>query len=940
MMSKNLKFWAFLGWSALFGMAVFNGCASNPPEVPVSLEIPEEEAEDVWTLLSRGEGDKARPFFMGQVDVNAVDGSGRTPLHLAAENRDPALAAFFISLGAKVNALDGEGRTPLDISSEQLDSSTAKVLVRAGGDIHHPIKGQNSPAIIAVRKGGDFLRALLDPASVETTDGRGRNILHLASVAGRADSIALILENTKSLNQRDNEGKNALDLALERPDSDAHAQAAERLILAGAWSENPLYTYFAPAVRSSNYNIRSADGMAPLHYMAREGYSGYIAFLLEKNADVNIKNASGAAPLHEAARAGNVRIMEMLLDRGAEVNTQDAKGNSVLHIAIPSASYHEALNLFLARGANPNLRDEHGESALHVAVILNRSPESAETLLSGGADVSIRNIEGKTPLYLAVQEERINYIPLLLSWKSDIFAADNNGITPFEKALLEKPGVLPSLITNETVLQSDSAGNTILHIAISRRTDTEIVGLILDKNVPVNARNKEGDTGLHLAVRLKEQKSGELLLFRGADIFAPNAKGESPLYLSFPGAGGNASNLRRWMLTPQTLSARDGLGNTALHYAAQWQADPWIPLLIQLGSKTEASNATGETPLFTAVKYNAPSTIKTLLSSGADLHDRDSLGNTCLHAAVRWNALNAAEALIDLGIDIDAHALNGKTALHESIRLGINDIETLLISRGADIEILDADGNTPFMEAVLAGFPAAMERLVEKGADPNVRNFRGDTPLHLAAAMERNDMANLLLAWGLSIHAKNAQGRTPFQNALVSSPRMVKTLLTKDRLSSPDDNGSSPLHIAVKEKAPLIMLKTILEMGARTSSIDAEGRTPLRLAVDMKEWEAAKMLTEAGSDVFLAARDGKNPAEMALDCGDEGVRSLFSGKAINTRDTSGNTVLHYAAQGGNANAIEQLIKLGANKDIKNIASESPADIARRWRHPEAAALLY
>jgi ankyrin repeat protein len=168
---------------------------------------------------------------------------------------------------------------------------------------------------------------------------------------------------------------------------------------------------------------------------------------------------------------------------------------------------------------------------------------------------------------------------------------------------------------------------------------------------------------------------------------------------------------------------------------------------------------------------------------------------------------------------------------------------------------------------------------------------------------------------------------------------MVRTLLTKDRLSSPDDNGSSPLHIAVGEKAPIIILRTILEMGARTSSIDAEGRTPLRLAVDMGEWEAAKILTESGSDVFLAAKDGKTPAEIALSSGDEGVSALFSGKAINAKDASGNTVLHYAAQGGNPGTIKALMKLGANKEIKNIASESPVDIAQRWHHPEAAALL-
>jgi ankyrin repeat protein len=800
--------------------------------------------------------------------------------------------------------------------------------------------GQNSPAIIGVRNGGDFLEALLGPASVETTDARGRNILHLASEAGRAASVDLILKSTKSLNQKDNEGKSALDLALERGDSISHAQAAERLILAGAWSENPLYTYFAPAVRSSNYNIRGADGMVPLHYMARERQAGYIDFLLEKDADVNIKNASGASPLHEAARSGNVKIMKALLDRGADVNTQDAKGNSVLHIAMPARSHREALSLFLANGANPNLRDEYGESALHIAVILNQSPEIVRLLLAGGADVSLRNSDGKTPLYLAVQEERGRHIPLLLSGKSDVFAADNNGITPFEKALLEKPALLPSLITNATVLQNDNEGNTILHIAIKRRAETEIIGIILDKKAAVNARNKAGDTSLHLAVRLNEQKPGELLLSRGADIFAPNTKGESSLYLSFSQDGGRSLNVRRWMFTSHTLSARDSLGNTALHYAAQWQFDAWIPMLVQMGSDTEAANGMGETPLFTAVRYNAPSTIKALVSSGADLHDRDSLGNTCLLAAVHWNAFEAASALIELGIDINAHALNGKTALHESVRLDINEIEGLLISRGADTEVRDTDGNTPFMEAVLAESPAAMERLVEKGADPNVRNFRGDTPLHLVSATGRSDMANLLLNWGLSIHAKNAQGRTPFLNALVSSARMVRTLLTKDRLSSPDDNGSSPLHIAVQAKAPVVMLETILAMGAKASSIDAEGRTPLRLAADMRDWEAARMLVASGSDVFLVAKDGKTPAEVALSSGEEGIQALFSGKAINARDMSGNTILHYAAREGTPGVIAQLINLGASKEVKNIASESPADIAQRWHHPEAVSLLH
>jgi hypothetical protein len=37
--------------------------------------------------------------------------------------------------------------------------------------------------------------------------------------------------------------------------------------------------------------------------------------------------------------------------------------------------------------------------------------------------------------------------------------------------------------------------------------------------------------------------------------------------------------------------------------------------------------------------------------------------------------------------------------------------------------------------------------------------------------------------------------------------------------------------------------------------------------------------------------------------------------------------------------IAVLLELGANKGVRNVAAESPADIALRWNHGPAAALL-
>ena len=91
--------------------------------------------------------------------------------------------------------------------------------------------------------------------------------------------------------------------------------------------------------------------------------------------------------------------------------------------------------------------------------------------------------------------------------------------------------------------------------------------------------------------------------------------------------------------------------------------------------------------------------------------------------------------------------------------------------------------------------------------------------------------------------------------------------------------------------------------------------------MDQGSWDAAKLLSDSGgSDPFFAAGDGRTPADIALARTPEGIYALFSGKAINARDSSGNTILHYAARQGKPAAIALLLELGANKSLKNIAA--------------------
>jgi ankyrin repeat protein len=594
------------------------------------------------------------------------------------------------------------------------------------------------------------------------------------------------------------------------------------------------------------------------------------------------------------------------------------------------------LNFLLANGANPNIKDESGNTPLHDMIILNPDADIILRLLSGGADVSTRNSEGKTPLYLAVQENRLTYITPLLSYNSDIFLEDTQGLSPIDLALRDRSPILQDLITPITVSLHDRQGDTILHKAVRYHGSAAVVSLVLERGAWIDARNTVGDTSLHLAIRQNERESGKTLLSSPyqPDLFITNVAGETPIYLIFHAPGG----LREWALTPAAVNIQDGLGNTMLHYAAQWRQEAHIPAIIKMGANIEIKNNAGETPLFDAIKNRMLPTIQTLILERASVSIRNNLGNTPLHAAIRWNALDGAKALVKAGADINApNTVNGKTPLHDAVRMGMSDFADLLIESGANLEIRDSEGNTPLIEAFRAGLAGMAERLAAAGADLRVRDIRGDTPLHIAISMDRLDLVTLILRRDPDIHAKNVEGKSPFQIALTktNAPHIVWALLTGTssggrRIEAADDNGNSPLHIAVQQQASLSMLGIILEQGGKINVPDAQGRTPLRLAVGLEAWNIAQFLINNGSDIFSLAKDGQSPASVVLDKGLPALRGFFNGTAINTWDVNGDTILHYAVRHRSAHGetIRLLLDLGADKNIRNHNGKSPLQMAR------------
>ncbi len=259
--------------------------------------------------------------------------------------------------------------------------------------------------------------------------------------------------------------------------------------------------------------------------------------LLDGGAAVNERSLDELrTPLHQAAKSQDRGIIKLLLDKGADIDAPDVYKMTPLMVAVCHGQLGNC-KVLLERGADASLRAFYGESILELAVS-NEYPAIVRLLLEYGVDINTRDRVGGTVLNSAIMIDEVTYI---------------GGV--------------------KMRRYSDSFSTTKL----------EIMRLLIDNSIDIEARLSDGTTALHNAALVGDNEAVKILLDAGADPNVVDDCNRKALWAAV--RENNVESVK--LLLKRTTNINDQVynGHNCLSTAARWGHEECVKLLLEAGAE-------------------------------------------------------------------------------------------------------------------------------------------------------------------------------------------------------------------------------------------------------------------------------------------------------------------------------------------------------------------
>ena len=254
------------------------------------------------------------------IDIAGIDpATNKSPLRIALESKNDALASLLLKHGAPVNAYDGERRTPVMLASAAGMKETVKILIKHGATLddidktgftvmHHAASGTD----------GEIVKLLIGAGvNCNATDKQGCTALHYAAAKGSIDVVKALVTGNAEVDPKDKERKTPLWNAC----SNGNVEIVRLLLQKGAKAERHcgFFKHTTPLIAAcTGKNDLTARNM--------------IALLIEYGASANVADKkNGSTPLMAATKNGLWISTIFLLEEGkAMPNAVDKLGQTAL----------------------------------------------------------------------------------------------------------------------------------------------------------------------------------------------------------------------------------------------------------------------------------------------------------------------------------------------------------------------------------------------------------------------------------------------------------------------------------------------------------------------------------------------------------------------------------------------------------------------------------
>ena len=725
--------------------------------------------------------------------------------------------------------------------------------------------------------------------------------------------------------------------ALRQAVSEEDLEAVKRLIKKGA-----------------DVNAKNENGKTPLNIAVVLGYVEIAQLLIKKGADVNAKDIYGRTPLHNAVMDKRIDLMKLLLDSGADINAKDNDLEfTPLHRAVIYGPL-EIAQLLIEEGADVNAKDIYGRTPLNRAAEKD-DLEAARLLIAEGAEIDAKDDGDRTPLHYAVAFENLAIVNLLIEKDANVDAMDTKIRTPLHAAVMEGNLEITRLLIEKgaNVDAQDTYIKTPLHYAAkygkleiarlliekganvdedgdrdsmtpleyaAKYGKLEIARLLIEKGANIDALNTFGKNALHYAAEYGKLEIAWLLIEKGADVTIKDEDGK--LFWEYV----KEEDFRKEMKALYELrrlggGAKDSLGRTPLHKAAENDYLKTARLLIAAGAEIDAKDNKGWTPLLTAAFFEKSKVAKLLIEKGADVNAKNRNGMTVLHLAAHFeNFLEVAIMLIEKGANVNAKNILGWTPLVFAVRFNISKVAKLLIEKGAKVDAKDNNGKTSLHFVGERGDNVEIAQLlIAAVANLEARDNDGETPLFSATFFGKSKLAKLLIEKGAKVDAVDKNGRTSLYLAVQrGSLESAKVLID----AGADVNSGQPLleaatlgNVAIAR----LLVRKGADMNARQSST---GKTALHYAAEYGQPEIAQLLAKSGADVNIKDNDGKLFWKYAEDEDfREKMEALYERYRFSDRAKK---LSELRRQGGGAKEIEELSKM-SDKEFEDLVGGRAMD---------------